>query len=49
MWDCTNAIIELYTNIIVFLKNDLNTLDLCTSYTDNPNMLDYKNRTIRST
>ena len=46
---CTNAVNELYTNLIAFLKDDLNTLDLFTSYTDNLNMLDYKNRTVRST
>ena len=49
MWACPNAVIKLYTNPVAFSENDLNTLDLCISYTDNPKMLDYKNRTVRLT
>ena len=49
MWACFNAVAKLYTNLVAFLENDLNTLDFCTSYTDKPKMLDYKNRTVRLT
>ena len=43
MCSCTNAGIELYTNLIAFKRKDFNVLDLYTNYTDNPKMLDYKN------